>query len=244
MARLRAAHFLYPSASQRSPVEAGEPQETRPPVLLSLSFKESPCHSSTSSPCSPSPCSLPPRWPRPNRSWACRFPRPTTAGLAGVVYWANQTKAELEKQYPGLTVIVKTAKDANEQANQIQDLSAVNKINALVILPQESAPLTRPVGNLQNKGRLHGGRRPRPDRPHRPERLRGRRQSGPGQGQRRVRRQDAGRQGQRRGAARHRHGDRQPAGGALSRASSRPSTPTSRFWTSSTPTGTATTASR
>ena len=71
---------------------------------------------------------------------------------AGIVYWANQTKAELEKQYPGLSVIVKTAKDANEQANQIQDLSAVNKINALVILPQESAPLTRPVGNLQKKG--------------------------------------------------------------------------------------------
>ncbi|MDV6376059.1 ABC transporter substrate-binding protein [Deinococcus arenicola] len=70
----------------------------------------------------------------------------------GVVYWANQTKTELEKMYPGLTVIVKTAKDANEQANQIQDMYTVNKIGALVILPQESAPLTRPVSNLKNKG--------------------------------------------------------------------------------------------
>ncbi|WP_216324140.1 substrate-binding domain-containing protein [Deinococcus aestuarii] len=71
---------------------------------------------------------------------------------AGVVYHANQAKAQLEKQYPGAQIIVKTAKDANEQANQIQDLYTVNKINALVILPQESAPLTRPVANLKNRG--------------------------------------------------------------------------------------------
>lgn len=71
---------------------------------------------------------------------------------AGVVYHANQAKAQLEKQYPGAQIIVKTAKDANEQANQIQDLYTINKINALVILPQESAPLTRPVANLKNRG--------------------------------------------------------------------------------------------
>ncbi|MFC4453832.1 ABC transporter substrate-binding protein [Deinococcus sonorensis] len=71
---------------------------------------------------------------------------------AGIVYWANQTKAELEKMYPGLSVIVKTAKDSNEQANQIQDLYTVNKINALVILPQESAPLTKPVADLKKQG--------------------------------------------------------------------------------------------
>ncbi len=71
---------------------------------------------------------------------------------AGVVYWANQAKKDLEAKYPGLTVIVKTAKDANEQANQIQDLASINKINALVILPQESAPLTRPVANLKKQG--------------------------------------------------------------------------------------------
>lgn len=71
---------------------------------------------------------------------------------AGIVYWANQTKAELEKKYPGLEVIVKTAKDATEQANQIQDLYTVNKINTLVILPYESAPLTRPVADLKAKG--------------------------------------------------------------------------------------------
>ncbi|MFC4637751.1 substrate-binding domain-containing protein [Deinococcus hohokamensis] len=71
---------------------------------------------------------------------------------AGVVFHANETKKALEKQYPNAQIIVKTAKDSNEQANQIQDLYTVNKINALVILPNESAPLTRPVANLKNKG--------------------------------------------------------------------------------------------
>ncbi len=71
---------------------------------------------------------------------------------AGIVYWANQTKGELEKMYPGIQVIVKTAKDASEQANQIQDLYTVNKINTLVILPYESAPLTKPVAALKAKG--------------------------------------------------------------------------------------------
>ena len=71
---------------------------------------------------------------------------------AGIVYWANQTKGELEKKSPGIQVIVKTAKDAAEQANQIQDLVTVNKINTLVILPYESAPLTKPVAAAKAKG--------------------------------------------------------------------------------------------
>lgn len=71
---------------------------------------------------------------------------------AGVVYWANQAKAQVEKAYPNLTVIVKTAKDPAEQANQIQDLVTVNKIDALVILPYESAPLTKPVADVKKQG--------------------------------------------------------------------------------------------
>ncbi len=71
---------------------------------------------------------------------------------AGVVYWANETAKELQKKYPGLQVIVKTAKDAPEQANQIRDLATVNKINTLVILPQDSATLTRPVASVKKQG--------------------------------------------------------------------------------------------
>ena len=79
-------------------------------------------------------------------------PAATHGWTGGVVYWANRTKAELEKQYPGTSVIVKTAGSAAEQANQVQDLQTVNKIDTLVILPFESAPLTRPVAQVKSKG--------------------------------------------------------------------------------------------
>ncbi|MFL6661567.1 MAG: ABC transporter substrate-binding protein [Rhizobacter sp.] len=80
------------------------------------------------------------------------IPAATHGWTGGVVYWANRTKGELEKQYPGLQVIVKTAGSAAEQANQVQDLQTVNKIDTLVILPFESAPLTQPVMQVKNKG--------------------------------------------------------------------------------------------
>jgi len=79
-------------------------------------------------------------------------PTATHGWTGGVVYWAKHTAAELEKRYPGSKVIVKTAASPTEQANQIQDLHTVNKIDTLVILPFESAPLTRPVGQLKAKG--------------------------------------------------------------------------------------------
>jgi len=79
-------------------------------------------------------------------------PAATHGWTGGVVYWANRTKDELEKQHPGLKVFVKTASSPTEQANQIQDLHTVNKIDTLVILPFESAPLTRPVAQLKNRG--------------------------------------------------------------------------------------------
>ncbi|MEO8153646.1 MAG: ABC transporter substrate-binding protein [Rhizobacter sp.] len=80
------------------------------------------------------------------------IPAATHGWTGGVVYWANRTKGELEKQYPGMTVIVKTAGSATEQANQVQDLQTANKIDTLVILPFESAPLTKPVAQVKSKG--------------------------------------------------------------------------------------------
>ena len=80
------------------------------------------------------------------------IPAATHGWAGGVVYWANRTKAELEKANPGLQVIVKTAGSASEQANQVQDLATVSKIDTLVILPFESAPLTKPVAQVKGKG--------------------------------------------------------------------------------------------
>ena len=80
------------------------------------------------------------------------IPAATHGWAGGVVYWANRTKGELEKQYPGLKVTVKTAGSAAEQANQVQDLVTANKIDTLIILPFESAPLTQPVAQVKGKG--------------------------------------------------------------------------------------------
>lgn len=80
------------------------------------------------------------------------IPAATHSFTAGIVYWANQAKKDLEQAHPGLKVTVKTAANASEQANQLQDLVSATKINALVIFPFESAALTRPVAQVKSRG--------------------------------------------------------------------------------------------
>ena len=80
------------------------------------------------------------------------IPAATHSFTAGIVWWANEAKKELEKMHPGLTVTVKTAANAGEQANQLQDLLTVTKINTLVVFPFESAALTKPVAQVKGKG--------------------------------------------------------------------------------------------
>lgn len=80
------------------------------------------------------------------------IPAATHGWTGGVVYWANQAKKELEKEHPGLKITVKTAGSPPEQANQLQDLLTATKINTLVVLPFESASLTKPVAQLKSKG--------------------------------------------------------------------------------------------
>jgi ribose transport system substrate-binding protein len=80
------------------------------------------------------------------------IPTATHGFTGGIVWWANEAKKELEKAHPDLKIIIKTAAGAPEQANQLQDLVTVNKINALVIFPFESATLTQPVAQVKKKG--------------------------------------------------------------------------------------------
>jgi len=80
------------------------------------------------------------------------IPAATHGFTGGIVWWANEAKKELEKKYPDLKVTVKTAANAGEQANQLQDLMTVTKINALVIFPFESAALTKPVQQVHANG--------------------------------------------------------------------------------------------
>src|SRR4051794_28495424 len=80
------------------------------------------------------------------------IPAATHSFTAGIVFWANQAKKDLEKEHPGIKVTIKTAGGAPEQANQLQDLLTATKINTLVIFPFESAALTKPVAQAKAKG--------------------------------------------------------------------------------------------
>jgi ribose transport system substrate-binding protein len=80
------------------------------------------------------------------------IPAATHGFTGGIVWWANEAKKELEKEHKDLKITIKTAANAGEQANQVQDLVTANKINTLVIFPFESAALTKPVAQVKAKG--------------------------------------------------------------------------------------------
>lgn len=82
------------------------------------------------------------------------IPAATHGWTGGVNWWAERTAAELEARYPGLDFIVNTASDPGEQANDLQDMVAIDGIDALVILPFESDPLTAPVAQVKEQGVL------------------------------------------------------------------------------------------
>ncbi len=80
------------------------------------------------------------------------IPTATHSFTAAIVWWANKAKADLEAAHRDLRITVKTAANAGEQANQLQDLVTANRINALVIFPFESGALTRPVAQVKGRG--------------------------------------------------------------------------------------------
>lgn len=76
------------------------------------------------------------------------IPSATHGWTGGVNYWASEAETYLEATYPNVDFVVVTAGSASEQANDLQDLVAINQIDALVILPFESDPLTAPVAEV------------------------------------------------------------------------------------------------
>ena len=59
----------------------------------------------------------------------------------GVVYWAQRAKADIEAADPAVKVVLVASKSSEEQASAVENL-LVRGIDALVILPNEPAPLT------------------------------------------------------------------------------------------------------
>ncbi len=80
------------------------------------------------------------------------IPAATHGWAGGLNFHAEQSRARLEAANPELKIVVVTANSASEQANDLEDLVAIHNIDALVILPFESAPLTGPVRNVKRRG--------------------------------------------------------------------------------------------
>lgn len=78
-----------------------------------------------------------------------------THGWAGGLNWhAEQAEKRIEATYPNIDVIVVSANGATEQANDLEDLVSVQNIDALVVLPFESDPLTVPVQQVKEAGKF------------------------------------------------------------------------------------------
>lgn len=80
------------------------------------------------------------------------IPAATHGWTGGVNYHAHRTARRLSAFYPNLRFQVTTARDASTQANDLEDLIQIHQIDALVILPFESGPLTEAVRRVHENG--------------------------------------------------------------------------------------------
>jgi ribose transport system substrate-binding protein len=83
---------------------------------------------------------------------AVSIPAATHGWTGGVVYHAERAEKEIEAAFPNIDVIVSTASSASAQVSSLEDLSATNDLDALVILPFTSEELTGPVEQIGANG--------------------------------------------------------------------------------------------
>ena len=83
---------------------------------------------------------------------AVSIPAATHGWTGGVVYHAQEAEKQIEAAYPNIDVIVSTASSATAQVASLEDLSATNELDALVILPFTSEELTGPVEQVASNG--------------------------------------------------------------------------------------------
>ncbi|WP_127110141.1 ABC transporter substrate-binding protein [Pararhodobacter zhoushanensis] len=80
------------------------------------------------------------------------IPAATHGWAGGMNYFAQTTVDRLEETYPQLDFVLATASDPARQVNDIEDMMATRGIDALVVLPFESEPLTGPVMAVSDAG--------------------------------------------------------------------------------------------
>ena len=86
------------------------------------------------------------------RTIAVSIPAATHGWTGGVVYHAEQAEKEIEAAFPNIDVIVKTSPSATAQVSALEDLSAAQTLDALVILHFTSEELTGPVEQVKSNG--------------------------------------------------------------------------------------------
>lgn len=80
------------------------------------------------------------------------IPAATHGWAGGMNFHAKETVERLEEVYPNLDFVLATASDPGKQVNDIEDMVATRNIDALVVLPFESDPLTPPVQAVADSG--------------------------------------------------------------------------------------------
>ena len=80
------------------------------------------------------------------------IPSATHGWTGGLNFQVNRTVEAMKKAWPEVEFFVAAAGDVNKQVNDVEDLVATHHIQALVILPFESEPLTEPVKEVKKQG--------------------------------------------------------------------------------------------
>ncbi len=81
------------------------------------------------------------------------IPAATHGWAGGMNYFAQEAITRLESAYPDLDFVLATASDPARQVSDIEDMVATRNIDALVVLPFESEPLTGPVQAVKQAGK-------------------------------------------------------------------------------------------
>lgn len=81
------------------------------------------------------------------------IPAATHGWAGGLNFHAQRTISELEARYENLDFVLTTAGDPGQQVSDIEDMVATRNIDALVVLPFESEPLTGPVQRVKEAGK-------------------------------------------------------------------------------------------
>ena len=80
------------------------------------------------------------------------IPAATHGFMGGLNWHANEAEKRLEALHPNIDLIIVTADGPEDQASDLEDLVSVQEIDALVVLPFESEPLTEPVRAVADTG--------------------------------------------------------------------------------------------